>query len=83
MNGRRTGCCLFPPPALFGFLLTKAPSLCVWGGLGARCGEGGRGVGTGGRGVGSGGAVAQEVRAVVWQSEDCRFDPTLGVSKCP
>ena len=22
-------------------------------------------------------------RAVVWQSEGCRFDPTLGVSKCP
>ena len=30
-----------------------------------------------------GGDVAQEVRAVVWQSEGCRFDPTLGVSKCP
>ena len=29
------------------------------------------------------GDVAQEVRAVVWQSEGCRFDPTLGVSKCP
>ena len=27
--------------------------------------------------------MAQEVRAVVWQSEGCRFDPTLGVSKCP
>ena len=27
--------------------------------------------------------TAQEVRAVVWQSEACRFDPTLGVSKCP
>ena len=26
------------------------------------------------------GDVAQEVRAVVWQSEVCRFDPTLGVS---
>ena len=26
------------------------------------------------------GDVAQEVRAVVWQSEGCRFDPTLGVS---
>ena len=24
-----------------------------------------------------------KVRAVVWQSEGCRFDPTLGVSKCP
>ena len=22
-------------------------------------------------------------RAIVWQSEGCRFDPTLGVSKCP
>ena len=22
-------------------------------------------------------------RAVFWQSEGCRFDPTLGVSKCP
>ena len=31
----------------------------------------------------NGGDVAQEVRAVVWQSEGCRFDPTLGVSKCP
>ena len=29
------------------------------------------------------GDMAQEVRAVVWQSEGCRFDPTLGVSKCP
>ena len=29
------------------------------------------------------GDVAQEVRAVVWQSEGCRFDPTLGVLKCP
>ena len=27
--------------------------------------------------------MAQEVRAVVWQSEGCWFDPTLGVSKCP
>ena len=27
--------------------------------------------------------MAQEVRADVWQSEGCRFDPTLGVSKCP
>ena len=27
--------------------------------------------------------TAQEVSAVVWQSEGCRFDPTLGVSKCP
>ena len=27
--------------------------------------------------------MAQEVRAVAWQSEACRFDPTLGVSKCP
>ena len=27
--------------------------------------------------------MAQEVRAVVWQSEGCRFDPTLGVSQCP
>ena len=26
--------------------------------------------------------MAQEVRAVVWQSEGCWFDPTLGVSKC-
>ena len=25
------------------------------------------------------GDVAQEVRAVVWQSEGCRFDPTLGM----
>ena len=31
----------------------------------------------------SGGEMAQEVRSVVWQSEDCRFDPTLAVSKCP
>ena len=30
-----------------------------------------------------GGEMAQEVTAVVWQSEGCRFDPTLGVSKCP
>ena len=30
----------------------------------------------------NGGDVAQ-VKAVVWQSEGCRFDPTLGVSKCP
>ena len=30
-----------------------------------------------------GGDVAQEVRAVVWQSEGRRFDPTLGMSKCP
>ena len=30
-----------------------------------------------------GGDMAQEGRAVVWQSEGCRFDPTLGVSKCP
>ena len=29
------------------------------------------------------GDMAQEVRAVAWQSEGCRFDPTLGVSKCP
>ena len=29
------------------------------------------------------GDMAQEVRAVVWQSEGCRFDPALGVSKCP
>ena len=29
------------------------------------------------------GDMAQEVRAVVWQSEGCQFDPTLGVSKCP
>ena len=29
------------------------------------------------------GDVAQEARVVVWQSEGCRFDPTLGVSKCP
>ena len=27
--------------------------------------------------------MAQGVRAVVWQSEGCRFDPTLGVLKCP
>ena len=27
-----------------------------------------------------GGDMAQEVRAVVWQSECCQFDPTLGVS---
>ena len=27
------------------------------------------------------GDVAQEVRPVVWQSEGCRFDPTLGVSE--
>ena len=30
-----------------------------------------------------GGEMAQEVRAVIWQSEGCRFDPTLGMSKCP
>ena len=30
-----------------------------------------------------GGDMAQEVRAVVRQSEGRRFDPTLGVSKCP
>ena len=30
-----------------------------------------------------GGDMAQEVRAVVWQSEGYQFDPTLGVSKCP
>ena len=30
-----------------------------------------------------GAAMAQEVRAVVWQSEGRRFDPTLGVSRCP
>ena len=30
-----------------------------------------------------GGNMAQVVRAVFWQSEGCRFDPTLGVSKCP
>ena len=29
------------------------------------------------------GDVAQEVRAVVWQSEGYQFDPTLSVSKCP
>ena len=30
------------------------------------------------------GDTAQEVRAVVWSRERvCRFDPTLGVSKCP
>ena len=29
------------------------------------------------------GDMAQELRAVVWQSEGCWFDPTLGVSKCP
>ena len=29
-----------------------------------------------------GGEIAQEVRAVVWQSEGCRFDPSMGVSKC-
>ena len=28
----------------------------------------------------NGGDMAQEVRAVVWQSEGCQFDPTLGVS---
>ena len=33
--------------------------------------------------VRGGGDMAQEVRAVVWQAEGCRFDPTLGVSKCP
>ena len=27
--------------------------------------------------------MAQGVRAVVWQSEGCRFDPTLGMLKCP
>ena len=27
--------------------------------------------------------MAQKVRAVVWQSEGCWFDPTLGMSKCP
>ena len=27
--------------------------------------------------------IAQEVRAVILQLEGCRFDPTLGVSKCP
>ena len=27
--------------------------------------------------------MAQEVRAVIWQSEGCRFDTSLGVSKCP
>ena len=31
----------------------------------------------------SGGDMAQEVRAVVWQLEGCRFDPTLGLLKCP
>ena len=30
-----------------------------------------------------GGDMAQGVRAVVWQSEGCWFDPTLGVSKYP
>ena len=30
-----------------------------------------------------GGDMGQEVRAVVWQSEGGRFDPTLGVSNCP
>ena len=30
-----------------------------------------------------GATLGQEVRAVVWQSEGCRFDPTLGVSKSP
>ena len=30
-----------------------------------------------------GGDIAQEVRAVVWQSEGWQFDPTLGMSKCP
>ena len=29
------------------------------------------------------GDMAQEVRAVIWQSEGYRFDPTLGVLKCP
>ena len=32
---------------------------------------------------GTEGDVAQEVRAVVWQSAGSRFDPTLGVSKYP
>ena len=32
---------------------------------------------------GTWGDMAQEVRAVVWQSEGCRFNPTLSVSKCP
>ena len=27
--------------------------------------------------------MVQEVRAVIWQSEGCRFNPTLGMSKCP
>ena len=30
-----------------------------------------------------GGNMAQEVRAVAWQSEGYRFDPTLATSKCP
>ena len=30
-----------------------------------------------------GGNMAQGVRAVVWQSEGCRFDLTLAMSKCP
>ena len=29
------------------------------------------------------GDMAQEVRSVIWQSEGCRFDPTLAVSKYP
>ncbi|XP_061110333.1 zinc finger protein 835-like isoform X3 [Conger conger] len=31
----------------------------------------------------NGATLAQAVRAVVWQSEGYRFDPALGVSKCP
>ena len=27
--------------------------------------------------------MAQEVSAVVWQSEGCRFDPPLGMLECP
>ena len=29
------------------------------------------------------GYMAQEVKAVVWQSDGCQFDPTLGMLKCP
>ena len=37
----------------------------------------------GGGSIAAGGDMAQEVGAVVWQSEGCRFDPTLSVSKYP
>ena len=29
------------------------------------------------------GDIAQEVRPVIWQSEGCRFNPTMGVLMCP